>query len=29
MIMSTPITASGMTGYGTGFGFVANVRGIR
>ena len=29
MIMSSPITASGITGYGTGFGFVANVRGIR
>ena len=29
MIMSSPITASGMTGYGTGRGLVAKVRGIR
>ena len=29
MIMSRPITASGITGYGTGRGFVANVRGMR
>ena len=29
MIMSSPITASGITGYGTARGFVANVRGIR
>ena len=29
MIMSMPITASGITGYGTARCFVANVRGIR
>jgi hypothetical protein len=29
MIMSIPITARGITGYGTGFGFVAKVFGKR